>query len=65
MSEGAADSSAAARATRSALEVPGAIGLRLTCFGGPIGHIGYSRDEYVHRRSWVDDPTYADLVAFY
>src|SRR5437763_6410719 len=37
--------------------------LGLTCFGGPIAHIGYFRDEYVHRRRWIDDQTYADLVA--
>jgi len=37
--------------------------LGFTCFGGPIAHIGYFRDEYVHRRRWVDDRTYADLVA--
>jgi chromate transporter len=37
--------------------------LGFTCFGGPIAHLGYFRDEYVHRRRWVDDRTYADLVA--
>jgi chromate transporter len=37
--------------------------LGLTSFGGPIAHIGYFRDEYVHRRKWVDDATFADLVA--
>jgi chromate transporter len=50
--------------TGSALEVLGvATRLGLTCFGGPIAHIGYFRDEYVHRRRWLDDQTYADLVA--
>jgi chromate transporter len=37
--------------------------LGLTSFGGPVAHLGYFRDEYVHRRRWVDDETYADLVA--
>src|SRR4051812_44245375 len=37
--------------------------LGLTCFGGPIAHLGYFRDEYVHRRHWVDEHTYPDLVA--
>lgn len=37
--------------------------LGLTSFGGPVAHLGYYRDEYVVRRSWVDDRTYADLVA--
>jgi chromate transporter len=37
--------------------------LGLTSFGGPIAHLGYYRDEYVVRRRWLDEPTYADLVA--
>lgn len=37
--------------------------LGLTSFGGPVAHLGYFRDEYVHRRRWLDDETYADLVA--
>ena len=37
--------------------------LGLTSFGGPIAHIGYFRDEYVVRRRWMDERTYADLVA--
>ena len=37
--------------------------LGLTSFGGPIAHLGYFREEYVNRRKWVDEPTYADLVA--
>jgi chromate transporter len=48
----------------SALEVLGvATRLGLTSFGGPIAHIGYFRDEYVTRRRWLDDRTFADLVA--
>jgi chromate transporter len=37
--------------------------LGLTSFGGPIAHLGYFRAEYVARRRWLDDATYADLVA--
>jgi chromate transporter len=37
--------------------------LGLTCFGGPIAHIGYFRDEFVARRRWLDEQAYADLVA--
>jgi chromate transporter len=37
--------------------------LGLSCFGGPIAHIGYFRDEFVVRRRWLDDQAYADLVA--
>ncbi len=37
--------------------------LGLTSFGGPIAHLGYFRDEYVNRRKWLDEKSYADLVA--
>ena len=37
--------------------------LGLTSFGGPVAHLGYFRDEYVVRRKWLDEATYADLVA--
>jgi len=40
-----------------------ALKLGLTSFGGPIAHLGYFRDEYVVRRKWLDEGTYADLVA--
>ncbi|MDR7071930.1 chromate transporter [Fictibacillus barbaricus] len=40
-----------------------ALRLGLTSFGGPIAHLGYFRDEYVQKRKWLDDRTYADLVA--
>src|SRR5690242_13037717 len=36
--------------------------LGLTCFGGPLAHIGYFRDEFVVRRKWIDEHAYADLV---
>jgi chromate transporter len=37
--------------------------LGLTSFGGPIAHLGYFHDEYVRRRKWLDEHSYADLVA--
>jgi len=37
--------------------------LGLTSFGGPVAHLGYFRNEFVERRKWLDEPTYADLVA--
>jgi len=37
--------------------------LGLTSFGGPIAHLGYFREEFVGKRRWLDDRTYADLVA--
>lgn len=36
--------------------------LGITCFGGPIAHIGYFREEFVVRRRWLDEHAYADLV---
>jgi chromate transporter len=36
--------------------------LGITCFGGPIAHIGYFRDEFVARRKWIAEHAYADLV---
>ena len=35
----------------------------LTSFGGPIAHLGYFRQEFVERRRWLDEASYADLVA--
>lgn len=37
--------------------------LGLTSFGGPIAHLGYYHEEYVRRRKWIDEKSYADLVA--
>lgn len=48
----------------SALEVlKVAVRLGLTSFGGPIAHLGYYREEYVIRRNWLDEKTFADLVS--
>jgi chromate transporter len=37
--------------------------LGLTCFGGPIAHIGYFRAEFVARCGWLSERAFADLVA--
>jgi chromate transporter len=37
--------------------------LGLTSFGGPVAHLGYFHEEYVRRRKWMDEKSYADLVA--
>jgi chromate transporter len=37
--------------------------LGLTSFGGPIAHLGYFHDEYIRRRKWMDERSYADLLA--
>ena len=37
--------------------------LGVSCFGGPIAHIGYFREEFVVRRQWLDEQAYVDLVA--
>jgi chromate transporter len=48
----------------TALEVLGvSTRLGLTSFGGPIAHLGYFHAEYVTRRRWLTEQTYADLVA--
>jgi len=37
--------------------------LGLTSFGGPTAHLGFYREEIVERRGWVDERSFADLVA--
>jgi chromate transporter len=37
--------------------------LGLTSFGGPIAHLGYFHNEYIRRRKWMDERSYAELVA--
>ena len=68
MSEGTTRAAAVtvgrARSRGSVLEVLWvATKLGLTSFGGPIAHLGYFHDEYVQRRKWLDEHSYADLVA--
>src|SRR6185437_1679445 len=62
---GVADSRRAEKPTKpAALEVLLAFSkLGVSCFGGPIAHIGYFRDEFVMRRRWLDEQAFADLVA--
>ena len=40
-----------------------ALRLGLTSFGGPIAHIGYFRQEYVVKRCWLDEQSFADVLA--
>jgi chromate transporter len=57
------DHASANRLTGSAIEVLMAfLKLGVTSFGGPIAHIGYFREEFVVRRRWLDEGTYADIV---
>lgn len=37
--------------------------LGLSSFGGPVAHLGYFREEFVARRRWLSEESYADLVA--
>lgn len=37
--------------------------LGLTSFGGPTAHPGYFRAEFVTRRRWLSEHSYADLIA--
>jgi chromate transporter len=59
------DATAGARARRgSALEVFRIfLRLGLTSFGGPVAHLGYFRAEFVTRRRWLDEASFADIVA--
>ncbi|MFD2762221.1 chromate efflux transporter [Lentibacillus juripiscarius] len=48
----------------SLVEILGAsLKLGLTSFGGPVAHLGYFKDEYIDKRKWLDDKTYADIIA--
>jgi chromate transporter len=60
----AADDLSAERESGSFLQVFWvSLRLGLTSFGGPIAHLGYFHEEYVKRRKWIDEQSYADLVA--
>ncbi|MFI4975285.1 MAG: chromate efflux transporter [Caulobacterales bacterium] len=37
--------------------------LGVTCFGGPIAHIGYFRDAFVEKRGWLGEAQFAQIVA--
>ncbi|OZU88502.1 ChrA protein [Virgibacillus indicus] len=48
----------------SLLEILGtSLKLGLTSFGGPVAHLGYFKNEYIDKRKWLDDKTYADIIA--
>jgi chromate transporter len=52
------------KSTGSVAEVFAAfLKLGLTSFGGPIAHLGYFRAEFVERRKWLNESSYADVVA--
>jgi len=61
----AAPETAAAAPKRETLASVFRVFLRLGCtsFGGPVAHLGYFRAEFVERRRWLDEATYADIVA--
>lgn len=37
--------------------------LGCTSFGGPVAHLGYFHEEYIRRRKWMDERSYAELIA--
>lgn len=37
--------------------------LGFTSFGGPTAHLGYFHEEYIRRKKWLDEKSYAELVA--
>jgi chromate transporter len=37
--------------------------LGLTSFGGPVAHLGYFRNAFVVERRWLDERSFADLLA--
>ncbi|CDN41578.1 Chromate transporter [Paenibacillus sp. P22] len=49
------------RALMEVLQVSMKLGL--TAFGGPVAHLGYFHHEYIIKRRWMDERSYADLVA--
>jgi chromate transporter len=34
------------------------------CFGGPVAHLGYFKDEFVTQRKWLSEERYAELLSF-
>jgi chromate transporter len=64
MTEGAVSATEGQRSRGSAAEVLRIfLRLGLTSFGGPVAHLGYFRAEFIARRAWLDEPSYADIVA--
>lgn len=33
------------------------------CFGGPVAHLAYFRDEFVQKRRWLDESAFAQCIA--
>ncbi|WP_284140177.1 chromate efflux transporter [Virgibacillus sp. LDC-1] len=52
------------KATHSILEIL-RVSLKLGCtsFGGPVAHLGFFKNEYIDKRKWIDEKTYADIIA--
>lgn len=64
MTEGAVSATEGQRSRGSVAEVLRIfLRLGLTSFGGPVAHLGYFRAEFIARRAWLDEPSYADIVA--
>ena len=63
MSEDRADANATMPHGRAAEVFTAFLKLGVTSFGGPIAHLGYFRDEFVSRRRWLDEASYADILA--
>jgi chromate transporter len=40
-----------------------ALKLGLTSFGGPVAHLNFFHQEYVQKKKWLTEESYADLVA--
>jgi chromate transporter len=63
MPDDRADTNATGSHGRAAEVFAAFLKLGVTSFGGPIAHLGYFRDEFVTRRQWLDEASYADIVA--
>lgn len=38
--------------------------LGLTCFGGPVPHIGFFREEFFNRQRWLSERSYAGAAHY-
>ena len=38
--------------------------LGCTSFGGPIAHIGFFREHFVHKKKWIDDKSFFHALNF-
>ena len=39
------------------------LGLGCVAFGGPVAHLGHFRERFVNEKAWMDEATFADLIA--